>query len=87
MQRAKLSNLYPTAFLTIELFVWKSGQTGSNQILTLLKETFLGHDGFVFYYPCFHLSSVLEIKSATVTKLYYGDYRAFHAAFIGIFEF
>ena len=32
------------------------------------KMTFMTHDGFVFYYPSFHLSSVLEIKSATIKK-------------------
>ena len=51
------------------------------------KKTFLAHDGFVFYYPSFHSSSVLEIKSAPVIKLYYGNCRAFHAASFDKFYF
>ena len=31
-------------------------------------KTFLAHDGFVFHYPSFYISSVLEIKSATIKK-------------------
>ena len=68
MQREKLHSLHKTAFLTIALFVCKSGQTGSNQILTLLKRHLWHMMGSFFTISSFHFSSVLETKSATIKK-------------------
>jgi hypothetical protein len=68
MQHEELYNLHKTAFLTTALFVCKSGQTGSSQILTLLKRHFWHMMSSFFTISSFDLSSVLEIKSATVSK-------------------
>ena len=87
MQRGKLYNLHQTALLTIERFFLQKQSNWKQPNFDVAKKTFLAHDGFVFYHPSFHLSSVLETKSATVRELYYEKCKAFDAASFDIFYF